>query len=449
MPSHWLLERIAEFGKKPALIRSAQRHSYEDLHNLALQWGERLEKAGIRAGSVTEVCGDYSADSIAVLLALLARSTVCVPVAEMPPGEREKRREVSACDFSVNPESGDILALEKREKNRLVKLLAESGKAGLILFSSGTTGEPKGMARDLGSLIDSHKGKKPMDAVLLMFLLFDHIGGLNTLFGALARGNQLVIPVSRSPESVGALVQDCRVRVLPTSPSFLALMVAAGVFEQFNFDSLRLVTYGTEPMPRKLLEQLKARLPRAKFLQTFGTSETGIIQTVSRSSGSLDIKFTDSEQEHKIVDGELWLRSPQAVLGYLNAPQDCFTEDGWFKTGDLVEEKGDGWMKIAGRKRDVINVGGQKVLPTEVESFLLGCPEVADCMAYGIPSHLTGQSVAVDIVPARQAPSPDDLKRILRRACLNSLEKFKAPTKFNFVEQLGGGARFKKKRNLP
>lgn len=93
------------------------------------------------------------------------------------------------------------------------------------------------------------------------------------------------------------------------------------------------------------------------------------------------------------------MRSPQAIWGYINAPNKSFTEGGWFKTGDIVEEKGDGWVRIVGRKGDIINVGGQKVLPTEIESFLLGHPQVLGCMVYSISSPLTGQSVAVDIIP--------------------------------------------------
>ena len=70
-------------------------------------------------------------------------------------------------------------------------------------------------------------------------------------------------------------------------------------------------------------------------------------------------------------DGELWLRSKTQVLGYLNASMDPFTEDGWFKTGDLVDELKDGYIRIIGRKNDLINVGGEKVLPAEVESILM------------------------------------------------------------------------------
>ena len=364
----------------------------------------------------------------------------------MPIAEMEKRFKVASCDFVVTPERDDICVFTKSSKDPLTQSLIKAGKTGLILFSSGTTGEPKGMVRDLNLMVESYKNKKATDTALLMFLLFDHIGGIDTLFGALARGNRLVICKSRDAVTVSALIEKHGINVFSTSATFLALMFIADVFDKFNLGCLRRIAYGTEPMLQPLLDKLNKKLPQTSFLQTFGTSETGVIKTKSRSSDSLDIKFTDAEQEHKIVDGELWLRCRQSVLGYINAPNKFFTEDGWFKTGDMVEEKGEGWFKIVGRKRDVINVGGLKVLPAEIESFLLGHPQVADCTAYGIASPLTGQSVAVDIIPEQESPPPEDLKRILRRFCLQSLDKFKVPVKFKFVKTLSHGARFKKKR---
>ena len=144
--------------------------------------------------------------------------------------------------------------------------------------------------------------------------------------------------------------------------------------EKYDLSSLRMITYGTETMPESLLNRLKVAFPRVKFLQTFGTSETGIANTSSKSSNSTFMKIDDPELEYKIVDNELWLKSKTQVMGYLNSSMDSFTEDGWFKTGDLVEATEDGYIKIIGRNKEVINVGGEKVLPNEVESVILEIP---------------------------------------------------------------------------
>jgi acyl-CoA synthetase (AMP-forming)/AMP-acid ligase II len=204
-----------------------------------------------------------------------------------------------------------------------------------------------------------------------------------------------------------------------------------------------MITYGTEAMPESLLLKLKESFPKVKFLQTFGTSETGISTTSSKSSDSLYMKIEDSNQEYKIVENELWLRSKTQVLGYLNASMDSFTSDGWFKTGDLVEELEDGYLKIIGRSKEVINVGGQKVLPAEVESVILSMPNVHDCMVYAVPNAITGQTVVCDVVLSK---NDENIKKTVRAFCKDKLDAFKIPTKVTVVEKTNFSERFKKMR---
>ena len=111
-----------------------------------------------------------------------------------------------------------------------------------------------------------------------------------------------------------------------------------------------------------------------------------------------------------IVNGELWLRSKTQILGYLNYSEESFTKDGWFKTGDLVEETEGGYFRIVGRANEMINVGGQKVLPGEVESVLLEMPQLADCIVYGETNFITVQIVVANIVLADGA-NPKTIKK--------------------------------------
>src|SRR5262249_21130575 len=124
--------------------------------------------------------------------------------------------------------------------------------------------------------------------------------------------------------------------------------------------------------------------------------------------------------EHKIVDGVLWIRSPSAMLGYLNAPSP-FDADGWFNTQDLVERDGE-YIRILGRKSELINVGGEKVHPTEVENVLLQIDNIKDVRGAGRPKRVTGEAVAAKIPPlAREAPGA--LKRRVRQFCRARLER--------------------------
>lgn len=110
------------------------------------------------------------------------------------------------------------------------------------------------------------------------------------------------------------------------------------------------------------------------------------------------------------------------MMGYLNAEEDNLTDDGWYMTGDIVEVDSKGYLRILGRQKEVINVGGQKVLPTEVEEVLMQMPEVTDCIVYGEKNLITGQIVVADIVLNRRI---DDmlLKRKIWRFCSDKIDK--------------------------
>ena len=213
---------------------------------------------------------------------------------------------------------------------------------------------------------------------------------------------------------------------------------------KYNLKSLRMVTYGTEVMPESLLQRLKCVFPKIKFLQTFGTSETGIANTFSQSSNSTFMKIDDPNLDYKIVDNELWLKSKTQVIGYLNSSMENFTDDGWFKTGDLVETD-DAYIKIVGRNKEIINVGGEKVLPNEVESILLSNNEIADVIVYGEVNIFTGQTVVCDVV-LKTHTEKSDIKKIIRKYCKGKLANYKIPTKVNVVHKTNFSNRFKKIR---
>ena len=165
---------------------------------------------------------------------------------------------------------------------------------GIILFSSGTTGKPMVMIQNLSNLIREIKiPRKQKTLTFILLLMFDHIGGLNTLLNCLISGTPFVIPRDRSPETILELIHKHKVNVLPTTPTFLNLMLMSDGLEKSKISSLKLITYGTERMSQVLLTKLNLLLPKIKFLQTFGTSETGILKTISKSSSSLFFKITE------------------------------------------------------------------------------------------------------------------------------------------------------------
>lgn len=446
--NHWIFEKAATSKDELAIVYGNSKHTYGDLNALIVRYYNDLSKI-IKAGAVVSIESDYNVYSIALFLALFKNKNIVVPITTQIKEDVLQKQNVARCDYTIalNYDKLQIKELVKnnKEEYQIIQNLKKEGSSGLILFSSGTTGEPKAMIHNLDNLIDSYRDKKSKKLIFLIFLMFDHIGGINTLLNCLSMGVTMVFPVNRNPDYVCSIIEKHRVNILPASPTFLNLILISEAHKKYNLSSIRLITYGTEPMPETLLKNLKEAFPRVKFLQTFGTSETGITQTSSKSSTSTLIKIDDPNTEYKIVDSELWLRSKTQILGYLNFNMDRFTEDGWFKTGDLVRKSGDDYIKIIGRRTEMINVGGEKVLPSEVESILFQIPEIKDCIAFAESNPITGQMVAVKVLLEKEMKT-SEIKRIIVNYCKDKLERYKIPAKVIIMKESEYTSRFKKKR---
>lgn len=440
------IRELRQGGQQISIIESNGQYTYGELADEIELCKAKLEKLNINPGSVIAILGDYGFKSIALFFALYELQHIVVPIASTLDREcQEKLREgqvewkIILKDDSVIIEPTGVLA-----EHPYILSLRNQGDSGLILFSSGSTGAPKAMVHNLNRLVSSFELKNRRSMRILVFLMFDHIGGLNTLLNVLSMHGTLVLPGAREPEQVSQMIASHQVAVLPASPTFLNLLLMSGVHERYDLSSLRLITYGTEPMPEELLKRLRERFPKVKFLQTFGTSETGIAKTSSKSSTSLMIKIDDPNMEIQIVEGELWLRSRTQILGYMNASMESFTEDGWFRTGDLVELGESGYLQVKGRIKEVINVGGAKVLPTEIESVILEMAEVDDVLVYGEKNAITGSSVCADIVA--HGSDTDNLAEKVRAHCRTRLDSYKVPTRVRLVERTNFSERFKKMR---
>lgn len=444
---YWILERIASQGDQTAVVYDGRKSSYAVLARTIDEYYSRI-RVQINEGEVVALASDYNLEAIAMFFALYCNRNIIAPITTKIVSEIEDRIKVAGCSKVIYINSGELEVKTtgvSEDPHAIIASLQKEGKAGLILFSSGSTGAPKAMIHNLDNLIDSYKNKNGKKLVFLIFLMFDHIGGLNTLLNCISMGVTMVFPTDRNPDNVCQIIEKYKVNILPASPTFLNLILISESNLKYDMSSLRMITYGTEPMPESLLLKLKEAFPRVKFLQTFGTSETGITGASSKSSNSTFLKLDDPNTEYKIVEGELWLRSKTQILGYLNSSMDRFTEDGWFKTGDLVEQTDDGYIKIIGRNKEMINVGGEKVLPSEVESVLFQMPEVKDCIVYGEQNPITGQIVVAKVLFDREM-KPSEAKKIIVSFCAGKLDRYKIPAKVVQMTASEFSDRFKKKR---
>jgi acyl-CoA synthetase (AMP-forming)/AMP-acid ligase II len=223
-------------------------------------------------------------------------------------------------------------------------------------------------------------------------------------------------------------------------------MLLSEAYKRYDLSSLRMITYGTEPMPEHTLKRLHELLPDVALQQTYGLSELGILQSKSREPDSLWMKVGGEGFETRIVDGVLQIKARSSMLGYLNAPSP-FTEDGWFDTKDLVEVDGD-YIRILGRQTDIINVGGEKVYPVEVESVIQELDAVAEVTVYGEKNAITGNVVCADVTAAAPLDSSQEkeLIALVRQHCRERLHRYKVPLRVNIVQEQQHTERFKKSR---
>jgi acyl-CoA synthetase (AMP-forming)/AMP-acid ligase II len=363
-----LLERMQCAKDAPALVCGEEEISYLSLRSAYLAYLDLLEEEAVPPGSVVALEGDFRPATVGLLLALLARGDVAVPLTSQRAAERAHRLALAQVGVFVQPMDARTLEVQRtglKARHPLLSSLRASGEPGLVLFTSGSTGQPKVVLHNAARLLARYERPRPAWRTLA-FLLFDHIGGLNTLFHTLANGGTLVVCEERTPDAVCALIERHRVELLPTSPTFLNLLVLSEAHRRHDLTSLQRITYGTEPMPEATLRRLREILPRAELAQTYGLSELGILRAKSKTPDSLLMRIGGEGYETKVVDSLLWIRAESAMLGYLNAPSP-FDGEGWFNTGDLVAVEGE-YLRVLGRHSEIINVGGEKVHPVEVES---------------------------------------------------------------------------------
>jgi acyl-CoA synthetase (AMP-forming)/AMP-acid ligase II len=196
-------------------------------------------------------------------------------------------------------------------------------------------------------------------------------------------------------------------------------------------------------MPESLLKHLNTLFPDIKLQQTYGLIELGVMRSQSQDNGSLWVKIGGEGYQTRVVDGILQIKSDSAMLGYLNA-KSPFAEDGWFITGDSVEVDGE-YFKILGRKSEMINVGGEKVFPQEVENVILEIPEVEDVVVYAESNAFTGKIVCAKIKYNGTETKAEVVKKV-KTYCRTKLESFKVPVKIELVDTTFESDRFKKSR---
>ncbi len=445
MFARFLIERFETRPDALAVVAPTGRCTFGELTELCRHWSAELDRHDVAPGTVVGLRGDFSPNAIALFVALADRGAIVVPQGNDPRIPHAVRDEIAQLEVSCLVDAQDRVELERTGRHASHEIydeLRRRGHPGLVGFSSGTSGEPKAVVHDLTSILDSFHTKRAALSTLT-FLLFDHLGGIRTMLHALSNTVTIVSTDDRSPEGICVLIEEHGVELLPTTPTFLTLLLLSGAHRRHDLSSLRVISYGAEPMPQSTLDRLSVAFPGVKLHQTYGLIEIGPPSSKSRGDGSLWVKIEGDDLETRVVDGILQMRSPSTMLGYLNAPSPI-TPDGWLVTGDAVEQDGE-YLRFLGRKSELINVGGEKVYPAEVENVILELDSVEEVTVYGERNPLVGQIVCARIKAAEPVDA-SELATEVKRHCRERLERFKVPVRVTLTDERHHSERFKKLR---
>ena len=442
----FLFDVFKEFYSNDSIIYKSEEYSYKYLIENIEKHQFLIDSHQIKQGTVVALVGDFSPNSIALFLALIEKACIIIPLTNTSNKNVNKLFHISEVEFIFRIDEKDVItskSVSKNSDNDYYKVIRKRKHPGLVLFTSGTSGEPKAAVHDFLALLEKFKTRRKALRTL-NFLLFDHWGGLNTMFHILSNGGVVITTKDRKPENVCKLIEKHKIELLPASPTFLNLLLLSDAYENYDMNSLKIISYGTEPMPESTLKRLKIIFPDVKLLQTYGLIELGVMRSKSEKDDSLWVKVGGDGYNTRVVDGMLEIKAKSAMLGYLNAPSP-FTEDGWFKTGDVVEVNGE-YIKILGRKSEIINVGGDKVYPQEVESVIQEMDNIADVTVYGEKNPIIGNIVCARVVLFVDENRKEFVTE-LKQFCAMRMKKFMVPVKVEFSDEKLYGERYKKVRS--
>lgn len=325
-------------------------------------------------------------------------------------------------------------------------------------YTGGTTGVPKAamlthrnLVANVSQSIAWNTSHAPGQEVVLAAIPFFHIYGLTVaLFMGLADGATIVIQTRPEIRELLTLIDRHQPTQFPGVPALYNAFNQQPDIAQHRIHSIRYCLSGSAPLPLEVARRFES-LTGGSVVEGYGLSETSPVTHVNpvkgeRRAGSIGLPLPDTDE--RVVDletgsrvlaagevGELEVRGPQVMLGYFGHPEEtaAVLKDGWFRTGDVARIDADGYAFIVDRKKDMINVGGMKVYPREVEEVLFQHPAVQDAAAIGVPDAEHGEVVKAFVVrKPGTAPTADELINFVRER----IAHFKAPRTIEFRDAL-------------
>jgi len=435
-------------GAKTALLWDGGQLTWSELGAFASGFASDLSSQGVVAGDRVALLLPNGVEFVIAFLAILKLGATPAPLNPLV-----KEEELTAFKADLRPK----LSVDRVIMNRdSWQTIGDASAPSLILYTSGSTGRPKGAVFSHDALtFANHSWAQPVmglsaDDTVLVAVPLAHSLGLNGgLLAPLLTGATVVILERFTPEAVFAAIKQHRVTVLPAVATIFRRLLNSPAFARADFSSLRVAVAGAAPCPWELALEWSEKTA-TRIVRGYGMTELfrplsfrsndphDIPDAVGRAVPGVRIRTIVDEETSRDGIGELWIKSPAMMDGYLDAPDETreVISDGWFKTGDLAIVSPEGYVQIVGRKRERILRGGYSVFPQEIEAVLLSHPAVAEAAVVGVPDVDLGEEVAAFV----------SLKRTVKVAsedlldyCRDHLARYKYPRRVYILADLPKG----------
>ncbi|HLU91450.1 MAG TPA: class I adenylate-forming enzyme family protein [Pedomonas sp.] len=492
-----LFARMASFGERDFVVEEDRRTTYAQGHALAAAIAAMLrDDYGVKPGDRVAIAmrnrlewmtGFIAASAIGAVPALLnsrgaaEEMRYCVDAVEtrvvLADAQRAEALASGGYAGTIIDVDGAAFAeaLARHEGAALPMSGAGVDDPAAILFTSGTTGQPKGAVLSHrailnGLMIGQHRGTEfaihtaaalgmdlqtlianaPQGASLLIFPLF-HISGVSAVFlSCITRGDKIVIQRRWDAETALRLIEQERISAMSGPPSVIWDLVRAPSRETYDVASLRSLGTGGQGLALNLLQAMQKAFPHAVIGGGYGCTETA--GAISMAMGEAYVSRPEcSGQFHPIVEiktvddegrdlpagemGELCVRGPTVMIGYWGRPEDTaktIDADGWLRTGDVGFVDAQGYVTIADRKTDMVISSGENIYCAEVERVLMMHPEIAEAATFGVPDERLGERLVAAIgLHAGSALTPGDVQAHVGR----HLAAYKVPAEIQLRDQ--------------
>jgi acyl-CoA synthetase (AMP-forming)/AMP-acid ligase II len=453
----WLATHAQRRARVPALAWAGGMLTWAELHDRVQRAAAGLKRRGVQRGDVVAVQLPNSPEFVISYLAICrlgaAMCTLHMPYrkAEVEALTRHAKARLALCLPDRKELFGGLgVAFHEISSDELLEQnhpLPEAADVFLLLYTSGTTASPKGVPHPYRTMLSNARLGAPehkldsRDRVLSAAPL-SHLYGLYSLHCAWAVGACTVLLPAFSPPELASAVENLKPTALWTAPAHVAACRAAGLFDRHDWSSLKLAIVSGSSAPPELIRFFKQKLNNCAVTQLWGMTElqAGLY---TRPSDPIEVSAATSGRpspgtEVRVsAESEIQVRGAPLFAGYHEneeANREAFTADGWFRSGDLGQMDGAGNIAITGRTKDVINRGGVKFNPAEVEVLLDSHPKILQSAIVPMPDPILGEKACVFV--ALRSPGEISLEEVVEYLLEKNIAKNKLPEKLVIVAEM-------------